>query len=84
MKMLREGIGFRGIGRLLGISFETVRRWAKAFSSRTFNFKIDEDIPEIQIDEMCITIKKKDLKNGCGLLIMPKEKKCWILNQRSA
>jgi hypothetical protein len=22
--------------------------------------------------------QKKDLKNGCGLLIMPKEKKCWI------
>ena len=42
MKMLSEGIGFRGIGRLLDISFETVRRWAKAFASRTFNFKIDE------------------------------------------
>jgi transposase-like protein len=54
MKMLREGIG-----RLLGISFEAVRRWAKAFAPRTFNFKIDEGIPEIQIDEMCITIKKK-------------------------
>jgi transposase-like protein len=50
---------FRGIGRLLDISFETVRRWSKAFASRTFNFKIEEENESVQIDEMCITIKKK-------------------------
>lgn len=79
MKMLREGVGFRGIGRLLDISFETVRRWAKAFASRTFNFKIEEENESVQIDEMCITIKKKDLKSGYGLLTIPKENKYWTL-----
>jgi transposase-like protein len=56
VKILREGIGFRGIGKLLNINFETVRRWAK-----TFNFKIEEDTAEVKIDEMCITYQKKSL-----------------------
>ncbi len=51
MKMLKEGIGFRGIGRLLGVSFETIRNWAK---------KMAEKVCDVQIDEMCITIKKKN------------------------
>jgi transposase-like protein len=80
IKMLREGIGFRGIGRLLGISFETVRRWSKSFASRTFNFNINDiEEQEVQIDEMCIQIKKSLPKEAQGLLIMPSQNKCLTL-----
>jgi transposase len=78
MEMLKEGIGFRSIGRLLGVSFEIVRKWAKQMAGRIFGANIKEEIIDaVQIDEMCIQIKKSAIKDGYGLLMMEQEGKYW-------
>ena len=63
-----EGIGFRGISRLTGISPATVMRWVKALADR-----IDMSLPEeekrvaiMELDEMWHFIQKKHRNAGCG------------------
>lgn len=63
-----EGVGFRGIERLTGISHVTVMRWVKALAD-----KIDMSLPAeekrvaiMELDEMWHFIQKKHKNAGCG------------------
>jgi transposase-like protein len=46
IKLLKEGVGFRGVGRLLGVSFEIVRKWAKQMANKIFGAEIKEEVIE--------------------------------------
>lgn len=68
IELYLEGVGFRGISRLTGVSHVTVMRWVKALAD-----KIDVGMPEsekrvaiMELDEMWHFVQKKHKNAGCG------------------
>ena len=80
LKMIKEGIGFRSISRLLKVSLSGVLKW---FKNRALIIKqivndraIDkiEELDVVEIDEMWHYTKKNAQKYGYGLLfLVPQE-----------
>lgn len=67
MELYLEGVGFRGISRLTGVSPATVMRWVKALADRIDISQPAEDrrVAIMELDEMWHFVgKKKD--------------KCWV------
>ncbi len=79
-KLYLEGLGFRSIGRILGVSNVTVLNWIRQFGQITRAYvqtKLPEDIHEIEvieIDEMWHFTQKKNESSGSGSLssVQPK------------
>lgn len=68
-----EGLGFRGISRILKISNVSVLRWIRALAGK-IELRSEEKIPNhfrvIEIDEMWHYIGKKNKKSGSGWLLI--------------
>jgi transposase-like protein len=59
-----NGMSYRKISGMFGVSFSSVRNWVKIFSNEVKNnFKLSEtqDVKEIEIDELYTYIFKKKL-----------------------
>ena len=69
LKLYKEGNGFRRIGRLLGISFETVRLWIINFS-HNLKSQINNEYDIVEVDELCTFLKTERIRDGFGLLII--------------
>ena len=73
LKLYREGLGFRSIARVLGVSNVSVLRWIRNFGrdiKKQVLSKIPDDLREIEIvemDEMWHFTLKKNEKYGFGL-----------------
>lgn len=66
-----EGIGFRKISRILGVSNVAVLNWIKAFGISSGNLSgKDAIIKELEIEEMHIYLDSNKMKNGCGSLLI--------------
>lgn len=73
--MYLEGLGFRAIGRVLGISYGTVYQWIKQLSTahqNTYNTNLhsdqdDEAIDIVELDEIHSYTKHKKTTVGLGL-----------------
>ena len=66
-----EGMGFRGIGRVIGVSYVAVYNWIKDFGIKAGELpQKGEPVKEIELDEMHTYIGSKKTKNGCGLLLI--------------
>ena len=80
-KMYLEGMGFRSIGRMLGVSNVTVLNWIREFGSITKAYvqtKLPKDIHDIEvveIDEMWHFTGKKSGSSGFGLPLTDQHKK---------
>jgi len=68
IELYLEGVGFRGISRLTGVSPATVMRWVKALAD-----KIDMSLPAkekqvaiMELDEMWHFVQKKHKNVGSG------------------
>lgn len=72
LRMYLEGIGFRGIGRLLKVSNVTVLNWVKEAGRKLIDLKSDEPkhVHMLEIDEMHSYIQKKTMSSGCGWLLI--------------
>lgn len=75
LKLYLEGVGFRGIGRLLGVSNVSVLRWIKKFGEQAEQLHLEEarklrKISTMEIDEMYHYIGKKTVQSGCGWLLI--------------
>lgn len=75
LKLYLEGVGFRGIGRLLNISNVSVLRWIKKFGDQAEQLHKEEisklrKISTMEIDEMYHYIGKKTVQSGCGWLLI--------------
>ena len=73
LEMYLEGVGFRGIGRLLRISFWTVYQWVKKWGEQIDLPIREESVSIVELDEMHSYIMQKkllliDLQNGLSLL----------------
>jgi len=72
-KMYLEGMGFRSIGRILGVSNVAVLNWIREFGQTIQDYvetKLPKDIHDIEvieIDEMWHFTKKKNENSGSGL-----------------
>ena len=65
-----EGLGFRSIGRFLGISHVTVFNWIKSFGEKLDSFRGDNEVQVVEIDEMHTYIGSKKTIVGYGLLLI--------------
>jgi hypothetical protein len=77
LALYKEGMGFRGIGRYLGVSYQTVLRWTQSAGEeikRIVRGDLPKDLPAmdmIVIDEMWHYTQKNRINCGYGLLYLP-------------
>nr|WP_321497376.1 IS1 family transposase [uncultured Methanolobus sp.] len=64
LQLYLEGLGFRSIGRILGVSHVSVYKWIKKFGQELEDLKNENEIEIVELDEMHTYIGNK--------------KYCWI------
>ncbi len=64
-----EGLGFRSIGRFLGVSQVSVMNWIKHFGIELEELKSDNKLEVVEMDEMHSYIGSKKTIVGYGLLL---------------
>ena len=70
LQLYLEGLGFRSIGRLLGVSHVSVQNWIKKFGQELEDLKSENEIAIVELDEMhTYTGNKKNIA-GSGLLLI--------------
>ena len=73
LKLYLEGVGFRGTGRVLGVSNVTVLNWIRNFGQSVKEYVIEnmpdniQEIDIVEIDEMRHFTVKKNKNFGSGL-----------------
>ena len=66
-----EGLGFRSIGRILGVSNVSVLNWIRDFGKRVQELNSDsQQIEMVEVDEMHSYIGSKKTIAGYGLLLI--------------
>ena len=75
LKLFKEGMPLRGIGRILGVSNVSVLNWIRRFGEDLEEWydkqrwaEYDKDIPVVEIDDIWHFCKKNNSKCGFGLL----------------
>jgi transposase len=63
-------LGFRSIGRFLGVSHVSVQRWIKKFGQELEDLKSENAISIVEMDEMHTYIGNKKNIAGSGLLLI--------------
>jgi len=74
LELYLEGLGFRSIGRFLGISHVSVYNWIKYFGQHVEKIKSEQSIKVVELDEMHTYISQKKIIAGSGLLLIEMEK----------
>ena len=70
LQLYLEGLGFRSIGRILGVSNVTVLNWIRAFGEQVAELKSAEQVVYAEMDEMHTYVGQKKAINGYGLLFI--------------
>ncbi len=70
LQLYLEGLGFRSIGRILGVSHVSVQRWIKKFGQELEALKSENEISIVEMDEMHTYIGNKKNIAGSGLLLI--------------
>lgn len=72
LRMYLEGVGFRDIGRILGVSNVTVLYWVKNDARKLSAIRSREpkNVSLMKIDELCTYVVKKTSEYGCGWLLI--------------
>jgi transposase-like protein len=65
-----EGLGFRSIGRVLGVSNVTVLNWIRTFGEQVAELKGSESVIYTEMDEMHTYVGQKKAIIGYGLLLI--------------
>jgi hypothetical protein len=70
-----EGLGFRSIGRFLGVSNVSVLNWVRSFGKEVQEFSSEsQEIEMVEVDEMHSYIGLKKTTAGYGLLLIDMRK----------
>ncbi|QCR14873.1 IS1 family transposase [Methanosarcina mazei] len=75
LQLYLEGLGFRSIGRFLGVSHVSVQKWIKKFGRELEDLKSEKEISIVEMDEMHTYIGNKKNIAGYGLLLIEFGKK---------
>ncbi len=70
LQLYLEGLGFRSIGRFLGVSHVSVQKWIKKFGQEVEALKSENEIAIVEMDEMHTYIGNKKNIAGSGLLLI--------------
>jgi transposase-like protein len=70
LQLYLEGLGFRSIGRFLGVSHVSVQKWIKKFGPEFESLKSENEISIVELDEMHTYIGNKKNIAGSGLLLI--------------
>ena len=70
LQLYLEGLGFRSIGRVLGVSHVSVQKWIKKFGQELEELKGENEISIVELDEMHTYIGHKKNIAGSGLLLI--------------
>ena len=70
LQLYLEGLGFRSIGRFLGVSHVSVQKWIKEFGQELEDLKSENKISVVELDEMHTYIGNKKNIAGSGLLLI--------------
>ena len=70
LQLYLEGLGFRSIGRFLGVSHVSVQKWIKKFGQEAEEIKSEDEISIVEMDEMHTYIGNKKNIAGSGLLLI--------------
>ena len=66
-----EGLGFRSIGRFLGVSNVSVLKWIRSFGNQVSSLNVEsKEIEVVELDEMHSYIGSKKTIVGSGLLLI--------------
>lgn len=65
--MYLEGLGFRAIGRLLGISNVAVLKWVRSAAEALPQPETPAFVDVLELDELWHFVKKRQSNSGCGL-----------------
>ena len=80
-----EGMGFRSIGRVLGVSNVSILKWIRAFGKQADNIRTEKSIDVIEIDELHTYIGQKNITVGYGLLLIGmgsvSSHSCWVIEE---
>ena len=68
-----EGLGFRAIGRLLGVSNVAVLKWIRQAADALPATKKPAKVDILELDEVWHFVKKRAKSSGCGLLLTVSE-----------
>ncbi len=70
LQLYLEGLGFRSIGRVLGVSHVSVQKWITKFGQELENLKSESEISIVEMDEMHTYIGNKKNIAVSGLLLI--------------
>jgi len=70
LQLYLEGLGFRSIGRIFGVSHVSVQKWIKKFGQEVEELKSENAISVVELDEMHTYIGNKKNTTGSGLLLI--------------
>ncbi|KAA6307137.1 hypothetical protein EZS27_041197 [termite gut metagenome] len=71
LQLYLEGLGFRSIGRYLGVSNVTVLKWIRSFGEEIKSLQGDtKEIEVVELDEMHSYVGSKKTTFGYGLLLI--------------
>ena len=80
VQLYLEGLGFRAIERVLGVSHVSVMNWVKQLGEAVELIRIEEKEVEIaEVDELCSFVATKKTSYGSGLLLTGHVKRCLVL-----
>ena len=80
LELYLEGLGFRSIGRFLGVSHVSVYNWIKSFGGEIEKIRSSQKIEVLEIDEMHTYIGNKKTIAGFGLLLIEMAKSSSIVH----
>lgn len=80
LSLYLEGVGFRGISRLTGVSHVTVMKWVKKLGQRIEQLRPKEgdQVNVMELDELWHFVKKSPTSAGSGLPMTETERKSTV------
>ena len=80
-----EGMGFRSIGRILGVSNVSVLKWIRSFGEQAEGIRTEQSIDVVELDELHTYIGQKNVTVGYGLLLIgmgsDSSHSCWVIGE---
>lgn len=71
LQLYLEGLGFRSIGRYLGVSYVSVLRWIRSFGEQALQCRrVSGKIKVAELDQMHSYLGSKKTSAGYGLLLI--------------
>jgi len=80
LELYLEGVGFRGIGRILKISYGTVYKWVKIWNSQVSLPRRLTPLDIVDFEDMHTYVASKKSASGHGLMLIDLEKNISLLS----